>query len=423
MNKRRVVVTGLGLVSPLGLGVQKCWQRLVNAESGIKAIEHFDVSDLPCKIAGVIPYGNATDGYLNLDEWIDQKDQRKLDRFIMLGLIAAQEAVKDSSLSHLSDKEKNRIGVMVGSGIGGLETIAETTLILKEKGPRRISPFFIPSSLINLISGQISIKYGFKGPNHSVVTACATGSHAIGDAARIITSNKADVMIAGGSEAAICRLGVAGFSAARALSTSFNNTPEKSSRPWDVDRDGFVMGEGAGVLVLEELNLALKRNKKIYAEILGYGMSGDAYHITAPESSGDGAFRSMKQATDDAEINPKLIGYINAHGTSTPLGDLIELEAVRRLMRGDLNNLLMSSTKSSIGHLLGAAGAVESIFSILSLNQAIIPPTLNLNKPADEAKDFNLVPKKSIYKEINFAMSNSFGFGGTNASLVFGKFK
>ena len=423
MNKRRVVVTGLGLVSPLGVGVNNCWERLVNSKSGIKNIDHFNVSDLPCKIAGIIPSGTAQNGGLDLDEWINQKNQRKLDRFIMLGLIAAQEAVEDSGLFDLSDNEKNRIGVMVGSGIGGLQTIAETTLILEEKGPRRISPFFIPSSLINLISGQISIKYGFKGPNHSVVTACATGSHAIGDAAKLISSNNADVMIAGGSEAAICRLGIAGFSAARALSTSFNDNPEEASRPWDVDRDGFVMGEGAGVLVLEELSFALKRNKKIYAEVLGYGLSGDAYHITAPESSGDGAYRAMKQAVNDSGILPKEIGYINAHGTSTPLGDLIELEAVRRLMNGEINNLCMSSTKSSIGHLLGAAGAVESIFSILSIKQGLIPPTLNLDKPAKEASDFNLVPAKSQNKKIEYAMSNSFGFGGTNASLIFGKLK
>ena len=419
----RVVISGIGIVTPLGLGKLNVWNKLTAGESGIEEIESFDASDLTCKIAGEIPSGSFNEGKLDLDEWFEVKEQRKLDRFIMLGIIAADEAIKDSNIK-LSDEETlSKTGVMVGSGIGGLKTISETSILLEEKGPRRISPFFIPSSLINLISGQISIKYGFKGPNHSVVTACSTGSHAIGDASRIISFGDADIMIAGGSEAAICKLGVAGFAAARALSSSFNESPNLASRPWDKKRDGFVMGEGSGVVVLEEYEHAKKRGANIYAEIVGYGMSGDSYHITAPEPSGTGAYNAMKNALSNAQIDPNNIDYINAHGTSTPLGDIIELQAVKRLMGSSLSlkNLLMSSTKSSIGHLLGAAGAVEAIFSILSMKFNIAPPTLNLDDKADEAKEFNLVAKHPIDKKINYCLSNSFGFGGTNASLVFKK--
>ena len=419
MLKRRVVVTGIGIISPLGLGQKNNWERLISGESGIDKITSFDASELTCKIGGEIPFGSSQEGNLDLNEWFDSKEQRKLDRFIMLGLIAAEEAIKDSNFDLTNENTLKKSGVIVGSGIGGLKTISETSILLEEKGPRRISPFFIPSSLINLISGQISIKYGLKGPNHSVVTACSTGSHAIGDASRIISYGDADIMVAGGAEAAICKLGVAGFAAARALSTSFNVSPTKASRPWDKDRDGFVMGEGAGVLVLEEYEHAKKRDAKIYAEILGYGMSGDSYHITAPEPSGSGALASMENALKNANINSSDLDYVNAHGTSTPLGDIIELQAVSKLMNKKLDKLFMSSTKSSIGHLLGAAGAVEAIFSILSMKNSVIPPTINLDNKAEEANNFNLVPNFSIDKKINFCLSNSFGFGGTNASLVF----
>ena len=419
MLKRRVVVTGIGIISPLGLGQKNNWERLISGESGIDKIASFDTSELSCKIGGEIPSGSSHEGNLDLNEWFDTKEQRKLDRFIMLGLIAAEEAIKDSNFDLKNENTLNKSGVIVGSGIGGLKTISETSILLEEKGARRISPFFIPSSLINLISGHISIKYGLKGPNHSVVTACSTGSHAIGDASRIISYGDADIMIAGGAEAAICKLGIAGFAAARALSTSFNESPKKASRPWDKDRDGFVMGEGAGVLVLEEFEHAINRDAKIYAEIIGYGMSGDSFHITAPEPSGSGALASMDSAIKNANINPSDLDYINAHGTSTPLGDIIELKAVSKLMHNNLDKLFMSSTKSSIGHLLGAAGAVEAIFSILSMKNGIIPPTINLDNKADEACNFNLVPNFSIDKKINFCLSNSFGFGGTNASLVF----
>ena len=418
---RRVVVSGIGLISSIGNNLESTWNNLISGTSGIKKITSFDTSDLTCKIAGEVPSGSLNEGKLELDEWFEIKEQRKLDRFIMLGIIAADEAIKDSNI-RLSDEETLcKTGVMVGSGIGGLKTISETSILLKEKGPRRISPFFIPSSLINLISGQISIKYGFKGPNHSVVTACSTGSHAIGDASRIISFGDADIMIAGGSEAAICKLGVAGFAAARALSSSFNESPNLASRPWDKKRDGFVMGEGSGVVVLEEYEHAKKRGANIYAEIVGYGMSGDSYHITAPEPSGAGAYKAMKNALSNAQIDPTNIDYINAHGTSTPLGDIIELQAVKKLMGSSLENLLMSSTKSSIGHLLGAAGAVEAIFSILAMKFNIAPPTLNLDNKADEAEQFNLVSKFPIDKTINYCLSNSFGFGGTIASLVFKK--
>ena len=419
MFKRRVVVTGIGIISPLGLGQKINWKRLISGESGIDTIKSFDTSELTCKIGGEIPLGSFKEGNLDVNEWFDIKDQRKLDRFIILGLIAADEAIKDSNIDLSSEQILEKSGVIVGSGIGGLKTISETSILLDQKGPRRISPFFIPSSLINLISGQISIKYGFKGPNHSVVTACSTGSHAIGDASRIISDGDADIMIAGGTEAAICKLGVAGFAAARALSTSFNESPKNASRPWDKDRDGFVMGEGAGILILEEYEHAKKRDANIYAEVIGYGMSGDAYHITAPEPTGLGALKSMQNALKHACIDPSDLDYINAHGTSTPLGDIIELQAVYKLMKGELDNLVMSSTKSSIGHLLGAAGAVEAVFSILSMKNKIIPPTINLENKADEASHFNLVPNFSVEKKINYSLSNSFGFGGTNASLVF----
>ena len=422
MFSRRVVVTGIGLVTPLGLGQNHNWKRLLQGESGINSLNSFDASDLTCRIGGEIPFGSSSEGKLNLDEFFDTKEQRKLDRFIMLGLVAAEEAVRDSKMDLSDEQILSNAGVIVGSGIGGLKTISETSILLEEKGPRRISPFFIPSSLINLISGQISIKYGLKGPNHSVVTACSTGSHAIGDASRIISNGDAEIMIAGGAEAAICKLGVAGFAAARALSTSYNDNPSKASRPWDVDRDGFVMGEGSGVLVLEEYEHARKRGANIYAEIIGYGMSGDAYHITAPEPSGSGALQSMKKALKNSKLNAADIDYINAHGTSTPLGDLIELEAVFKLLDGNIKNLLMSSTKSSIGHLLGAAGAVEAIYSILAMKNSIVPPTINLENKAKEANDFNLVPNFPIEKDISYCLSNSFGFGGTNASLVFKKF-
>ena len=421
MDKRRVVISGIGLVTPLGLGQSKNWNSLISGKSGINFLNSFDASDLSCRIGGEIPSGPSFEGKLDLNEWLNIKEQRKLDRFIMLGLIAAAEAIKDSNIEISNEELSKKTGVIVGSGIGGLKTISETSILLEEKGPRRISPFFIPSSLINLISGQISIKYGFKGPNHSVVTACSTGSHAIGDAYRIISNFDADIMIAGGAEAAICKLGVAGFAAARALSTSFNENPTEASRPWDKDRDGFVMGEGAGILVLEDFEHAKKRGAKIYAEIIGYGMSGDAYHITAPEPSGAGAFSAMTNAIKNAKLNPGKIDYINAHGTSTPLGDLIELQAVSKLLNNNVSNLMMSSTKSSIGHLLGAAGAVEAIFSILAMRNNIAPPTINLHNTADEAKDFNLVPNSAIEKNINYSLSNSFGFGGTNASLVFKK--
>ena len=419
MFKRRVVVTGIGIISPLGLGQKINWKRLISGESGIDTIKSFDASELTCKIGGEIPLGSFKEGNLDVNEWFDIKDQRKLDRFIILGLIAADEAIKDSNIDLSSEKILEKSGVIVGSGIGGLKTISETSVLLEQKGPRRISPFFIPSSLINLISGQISIKYGFKGPNHSVVTACSTGSHAIGDASRIISDGDADIMIAGGAEAAICKLGVAGFAAARALSTSFNDSPKKASRPWDKDRDGFVMGEGAGILILEEYEHAKKRDANIYAEVIGYGMSGDAYHITAPEPTGLGALKSMQNALKRACIDPLDLDYINAHGTSTPLGDIIELQAVIKLMNGELGELVMSSTKSSIGHLLGAAGAVEAVFSILAMKNKIIPPTINLDNKADEARHFNLAPNFAVEKKISYCLSNSFGFGGTNASLVF----
>jgi 3-oxoacyl-[acyl-carrier-protein] synthase II len=414
---RRVVVTGLGLVTPLGCGVKSSWEGITAGRSGLSAITKIDVSDIPAKVAGQVPRGLEA-GQFNADNYIEVKEQKKMDDFIHFAFGAATEAVKDAGIGVLSDEEKLRTGVMIGSGIGGLNAIEETVLMMKEKGPRRVSPFFIPACLINLASGQISIKFGFKGPNHAVVTACSTGAHAIGDASRLIQFGDADMMVAGGAEATICRIGLAGFAAARALSTSYNETPEKASRPWDKGRDGFVMGEGAGVVVLEEYEHAKKRGAKIYAEIVGYGLSGDAYHITAPAPGHEGALRAMKAALKRANLNVTDIDYINAHGTSTPLGDELELQAVKNLFGDHAYKLSMSSTKSAIGHLLGAAGAVEAIFSILAICDNIAPPTLNLDDPS-EGCDIDLVPHKAKPRTINTALSNSFGFGGTNASVIF----
>jgi 3-oxoacyl-[acyl-carrier-protein] synthase II len=388
------------------------------AESGIRSIQAFDTSDLATKIAGEVPQGDKANGHFNVDDYLAPKEQRKLDKFIIFGIAAAQQAVEDSGWMPQDEEGLNRTGVMIGSGIGGLLTIYETSLILKERGPRRVSPFFIPSALINLVSGQVSIKYGFRGPNHAVVTACATGAHAIGDAARLIQYEDADVMVAGGAEAAICRIGIAGFNACKALSTDFNDTPTQASRPWDKRRDGFVMGEGAGCLVLEEYEHARKRGAKIYAEILGYGLSGDAYHITAPSEDGDGAVRAMKAALKRANLGTDQIDYVNAHGTST-MADVIELGAVKRTFGQDVYSLSMSSTKSATGHLLGAAGAIEAIYAIKSLVDQAVPPTLNLDEP-DEGCDIDLVPKQAKQRKVRHALSNSFGFGGTNASLIVG---
>ena len=415
---RRVVVTGLGLVTPLGAGVGHVWGRLVNGESGIKAVQAFDVSDLPCKIAGAVPIGDSGDGHFDPDSVVSAKDRRKMDDFIVYALGAATEAVEDSGWTPEREEDRERTGVLIGSGIGGLKIIFDGSLTMDQRGPRRVTPFFIPASLINLASGQVSIRYGFKGPNHSVVTACATGAHAIGDAARMIMLDDADVMVAGGAEAAVCRIGIAGFASARALSTGFNDTPERASRPWDRDRDGFVMGEGAGIVVLEELGHAKKRGAKIYGEVVGYGMSGDAHHITSPPVDGNGGYRSMKAALKRAKLNTDEIDYINAHGTSTPLGDEIELGAVKRMFGDDAYDLSMSSTKSAIGHLLGAAGSVEAIFSIMAINDGVVPPTLNLDNPS-EGCDLDLAPNQARERPIRNALSNSFGFGGTNASLIF----
>ncbi|WP_404384949.1 beta-ketoacyl-ACP synthase II [Caenispirillum salinarum] len=417
---RRVVVTGVGLITPLGSGVEGNWTRLINGESGIRAIERFDVSDLPAKIAGQVPTDENEPYRFNADDVVPARDRRRMDPFIVFGMAAAIQAIEDAGWTPEDEDERERTGVIIGSGIGGLGSIANAEDTLSRGGPRKLSPFFIPSSLINLVSGHVSIKYGFKGPNHAVVTACSTGAHAIGDASRIIKYGDADVMVAGGAEAAICRLGIGGFAAARALSTGFNDTPEKGSRPWDKDRDGFVMGEGAGVLVLEEYEHAKARGAKIYAEVLGYGMSGDAYHITAPAEDGNGGFRAMRNALKDAKLEPSQIDYVNAHGTSTPLGDEIELGAVKRLFGDHAYKLSMSSTKSAIGHLLGAAGAVEAIYSMLALQNQIVPPTLNLDNPS-ESCDIDLVPHKAKEREVTYALSNSFGFGGTNASLVMGR--
>lgn len=411
-------MTGMGIVNSLGVGIQNNWEKILAGKSGIRAIESFDVSDLPAKIAGQVPDGDTVDGLFNSEDWVSSKDQRRMDDFIIYGLCAAEQAVQDSGWLPTEDEDCWRTGVMIGSGIGGLTEIAKTSSIIDEGKIRRVSPFFIPASLINLISGHVSIRHGFKGPNHSVVTACATGTHAIGDAARIIMLDDADVMVAGGAESAISRIGMAGFCAARALSTSYNDTPEKASRPWDRDRDGFVMGDGAGVVVLEELEHAKKRGARIYAEVVGYGMSGDAHHITAPAENGDGAYRCMQAALKRAGLNPSDVDYVNAHGTSTPLGDEIELGAVARLFGDAVYDISMSSTKSAIGHLLGAAGAVEAIYSILAIEHDVVPPTLNLDNPSVDEK-IDLVPHQAKERTVNTALSNSFGFGGTNASLVF----
>jgi 3-oxoacyl-[acyl-carrier-protein] synthase II len=416
---RRVVVTGLGIISPLGVGVENVWSQILAGRSGISGIQSFDVSDLPAKIAGQVPRGDTASGLFNADDYVTVKEQKKMDMFIVFAIAAAHEAVADSGWVPPDDEARERTGVMVGSGIGGLNYIYDASVTLHERGPRRISPFFIPASLINEASGHISINYGFRGPNHSVVTACSTGAHAIGDASRLIALDDADVMIAGGSEAAIGRLGMAGFAACRALSTGFNDTPTEASRPFDKGRDGFVMGEGAGIVVLEELEHAKARGAKIYAEVVGYGMSGDAYHMTAPSETGDGAFRAMRAAFKRAGISPSEVDYVNAHGTSTPLGDEIEVGAVKRLFGSAADNLSMSSTKSAIGHLLGAAGAVESIFSILAMRDSVVPPTLNLVDPSESCLGVDLVPLKARERPVRAALSNSFGFGGTNASLIF----
>jgi len=414
---RRVVVTGLGIVSPLATGIEETWSRLIAGKSAAARIARFDASDLSCQIACEVKRGDGSDATFNPEQWMDHKELRRYDDFIIYAMAAAKQAMKDSGIELKTEEEKCRAGVLVGSGIGGLSNIADTTMLMETKGPRRISPFFIPGSLINLAGGLVSIEFGLKGPNHAVVTACSTGSHAIGDAARLIALDDADIMVAGGAESAICRLGIAGFIACKALSTGFNATPERASRPYDKDRDGFVMGEGAGILILEELEHAKARGAKIYAEISGYGLSGDAYHITAPSPDGDGAFRCMQAALKRAGLPAHEIDYVNAHGTSTPLGDELELRAVERLMGNRAEELTMSSTKSSVGHLLGAAGAVEAIFSILAMRDNICPPTLNLDNPSVETM-VDLVPKQAKKKEINTVLSNSFGFGGTNASLV-----
>jgi 3-oxoacyl-[acyl-carrier-protein] synthase II len=415
---RRVVVTGMGIACPLGVGVANVWQRMLASESGIRSISQFDATDLPAQIAGEVPSGPKAEGKLELNEWIPVKDQKKMDRFIQLAMVAATEAVEDSGWVPESEDDRNATGVMIGSGIGGLPTISENALLVGAGKARRLSPFFIPSALINLASGHVSIKYGFKGPNHSVVTACATGVHALGDAARLIALGDADVMVAGGTEAAISDIGMAGFCAARALSTGFNDRPHEASRPWDKERDGFVMGEGAGILVLEELEHARKRGAKIYAEVIGYGMSGDAYHITAPAEGHDGAYRAMKAALKNAPVTPDQIQYVNAHGTSTPMGDDLELEAVEKLFGDHAKKIAMSSTKSAIGHLLGAAGAVEGVFSILAIRDRVAPPTLNLHEPSRDSV-IDRVALQAQERPIDVALSNSFGFGGTNASILF----
>ncbi|MBH89889.1 MAG: beta-ketoacyl-[acyl-carrier-protein] synthase II [Magnetovibrio sp.] len=420
---RRVVITGMGMVTPLASGLDASWNKLIDAQSGIAEITSFDVSDLPAKIAGQIEEGEGK-GQFNPDDILSAKERRRVDDFILYGLAAAEEAVEDSGWSTEREEDQFRTGVLIGSGIGGLPEISRGSITVDCEtggGVRRLSPFFIPASLINLISGQVSIKYGFKGPNHAVVTACSTGAHAIGDAARLIMWDDADVMIAGGAEAACCRIGMAGFSQSKALSTHFNDTPTKASRPWDKDRDGFVMGEGAGVIVLEELEHAKARGAKIYAEFVGYGLTGDAHHITAPTPDGNGAFRCMAAAIKRSGLGPEDIDYVNAHGTST-MADVIELGAVKRAFGSAVENISMSSTKSAIGHLLGAAGAVESIFSILAIRDGVIPPTLNLDNP-DEGCDIDLVPHQAKERSVRAALTNSFGFGGTNASLVFKAYK
>ena len=417
---RRVVVTGLGMVSPLADGVEATWERLLAGASGAGMIEKFDTSNVITKYACEVPLGDGTNGTFNGDAYLEPKERRKIDDFILFGMAAAQQAVQDSGWMPQADADLERTGVMIGSGIGGLQTIAETALLIDKRGPRRVSPFFIPGALINLVSGQVSIKYGFKGPNHAVVTACSTGAHAIGDASRLIMFGDADVMVAGGAESSICEIGIAGFNACKALSTKSEADPTKASRPYDGDRDGFVMGEGAGVVVLEELEHAKSRGAKIYAEVLGYGMSGDAYHITAPSETGEGGERSMRAALKNAGLEPHAIDYINAHGTST-MADTIDLSAVERLLGDAASGVTMSSTKSSCGHLLGAAGAIEAIFSILAIRDQVAPPTINLDNPAVETP-IDLAPNAKVERQINVALSNSFGFGGTNASVIFGKF-
>ncbi|OUR76661.1 beta-ketoacyl-[acyl-carrier-protein] synthase II [Alphaproteobacteria bacterium 46_93_T64] len=414
---RRVVVTGLGLVTPLANGVKPSWERLINGESGAGMITKFDTTDLTVKYGCEVPIDENIPDSFRVDDVLAPKEQRKLDSFIIYGIAAADEAIADSGWKPETEEEITRTGVSIGSGIGGLPSIEANSIKLHEQGPRRISPFFIPGALINLISGQVSIRHGFKGPNHAVVTACSTGAHSIGDAARMIVDDDADVMVAGGAEAAMCRIGFAGFSSAKALSKGFHDDPTKASRPYDKDRDGFVMGEGAGVVVLEEYEHAKKRGAKIYAEVVGYGLSGDAYHITAPASDGDGGYRAMAMALRKSGLNPEDIGYINAHGTSTPLGDEIEVSAVKRLFASSAPELAMSSTKSAIGHLLGAAGGVEAVFSILAMTEGVLPPTINLENPSD-GLDLNLVPNVAQEKKVDAVLSNSFGFGGTNASLV-----
>ncbi len=414
---RRGVIPGLGLVTPLGCGVEATWRGLLEGKSGARRVAEFEVADLPCQIGCFVPRGDGSNGTFNPDQWMETKEQRKVDDFIIYAVAAADQALADSGFKPATKEQQERTGVLIGSGIGGLSGIADTALLLKEKGPRRVSPFFIPGRLINLASGYVSIKHGLRGPNHAVVTACSTGSHAIGDAARLVALGDADVMVAGGAESPICRIALAGFAACKALSTHFNDNPTKGSRPYDRDRDGFVMGEGAGIVVLETLEHAKARGARIYAEVIGYGMSGDAFHITAPAADGDGAFRCMRNALNRAEIDVSEIDYVNAHGTSTPMGDEIELGAVERLFGNSAGKLCMSSTKSAIGHLLGAAGAVEAVFSVLAMRDNIAPPTLNLDNPSVETA-IDLVAHRPKKKPINTVLSNSFGFGGTNASLI-----
>jgi len=418
---RRVVVTGLGMLTPLGCGVEATWSRLLKGESGAKKVDTFETSDLPSKIACVIPRGDGSNGTYNADQWMEPKEQRKVDPFIVYAMCAATQALNDAGWHPKTEDEKVATGVLIGSGIGGVEGIAEMAVTLHEKGPRRVSPFFIPGRIINLASGFVSIEHGLKGPNHAVVTACSTGAHAIGDAGRMIALGDADVMVAGGAESPVNRMSLAGFSALRALSSAFNEEPTRASRPYDKARDGFVMGEGAGAVVLEELEHAKARGANIYGELVGYGLSGDAYHITAPSPDGDGAYRCMKMALKRAGLSPGDIDYINAHGTSTPLGDEIELGAVQRLVGNDAGHISMSSTKSCIGHLLGAAGAVEAIFSILAIRDKVVPPTINLDNPSVDTP-IDLVPHKARERDVNVALSNSFGFGGTNASLIFSRY-
>ena len=418
---RRVVITGMGMVTPLGCGVDPTWQRLIKGESGAKVIDTFEVSDISCRIACVIPRGDGSNGTFNADQWMEPKEQRKVDDFILFAMCAAKQALDDAGWRPETYEDQTTTGVLIGSGIGGIEGIADVAVTLHEKGPRRVTPFFIPGRIINLASGYVSIANGLKGPNHSVVTACSTGAHAIGDAARLVALGDAEVMVAGGAESPVNRISLAGFAALRALSTGFNDQPTRASRPYDKDRDGFVMGEGAGAVVVESLEHAQARGAKIYAELIGYGLSGDAYHITAPSPDGDGAFRCMSMALKRAGISAGDVDYINAHGTSTPLGDEIELGAVQRLVGNAAGKVSMSSTKSCIGHLLGAAGAVEAIFSILAIRDGVAPPTINLDNPSVETP-IDLVPHQARKREINIALSNSFGFGGTNASLIFTRF-